>query len=225
MISNSLLPRLCNAVIIWNNIHWALPKGYSQKPFDGSWRMGPSWQSRTILSVCPLGRSLGWCLISVGGSSVVTGDVRPRLGLEVRCLLGRYFPPLLPDIVKCITELSQTFKSCWSVWNSLGSLRGLSGSWQYANHLHWECPERQLFRIRCYIYCRKVAEVTLYKTAFPLRGAKWEFWARDPFLSYGHRACANSMFPSLLWLLGNPGPWCRPHLAAAQDLLTNMLTD
>lgn len=31
------------------------------------------------------------------------------------------------------------------------------------------------------------------------------------------------MFPSLLWLLGNPGQWYRPHLATALDLLTNIL--
>lgn len=31
------------------------------------------------------------------------------------------------------------------------------------------------------------------------------------------------MFPSLLWLLGNPGQWSRPQPASALDLLTNIL--
>lgn len=138
-------------------------------------------------------------------------------------LARKIFPPQPLDTVKFITKPSQTFRElliCVEFFWLLCPERLL----ECANHLHWRCTERQLGRVRFYICCRNVAEDILYDTVFPLRGAMKEFfWATDLFLSYGHCECYSMMFPSFLWLLGNPGQWCRSHLAAAQDFLTNIL--
>ena len=75
----------------------------------------------------------------------------------------------------------------------------VSGSWQYASHLHWRCTERQLRGIRFYIYCRNAAEGILFNTLFPLRGAMREFFGTsDLFLPYGHCECYKVSFFALV---------------------------
>lgn len=217
IISNSLLPHLWN-IIIWSNIPRTLPEGYSRIPFDQSWQMDSGWQVRRTLLVCPIEKVYGVTLNLCG--RVQWSLVMSALGND-GVPVRKVFSSFSPRYYKMLSlQHTKPSESCLSVWNSFGSLSILSGSWHHADHLHWGCTERQLCRIWFYIYCRNVAKDILYDTVFPLRGAMEElFWTTDLFLSYGYCECY-IMFPSLLWLLGNPGPWYKPHLATALDLLT-----
>lgn len=138
-----------------------------------------------------------WCTVSTGES--FSDHWWYRLNWKGQCSCQEGISTPAPTYCKMYHRTKPSLLRVTYLQGMIFDSFVLSGSWQYASHLHWRCTDRQLCGTRFYIYCKKAAEGILYNTLFPLRGAMREFFGTSElFLPYGHCECYNVSFFALV---------------------------